>query len=400
MPYNYLLTSGTIIPDTSTLKAEVQTEWRSALGQDLSLDDESPQGVLINAEVISRAASAENNAALANQINPDVAGGIYLDSLCALFGLQRIAETRTAITGVDLAGQPQTTIPTGSRARTAAGDVFELVATVQLDSGGLGTGDFRAVEFGPVPAPANDLTFIVDAVLGWETVNNPNAGVIGSDVQSDASLRNLRRRTLARQSMSIGEAVTAAVSDLEGVRSLQMRENTTNAAATIDGILIDAHSLWVCVDGGTNADIAKALLDAKTCGAGWTGAVSVNVVDEFSGQTYPVEFNRPDEINILAKFTVRRGTFVGSIQDAIRDAVMTYADGEFPNEQGFVVGGNVSPFDLSGPVTTLVPGLYVAKVEITSPDLPGPPPYSTDEIVIGLDQVPRITPGSITVIEL
>jgi hypothetical protein len=125
--YSYLTTTGTIIPDTADLKAEVQAEFRAALGSDLSIEDETPQGVLIVGEVQSRSAAAANNAALANQINPDVSGGVFLDALSALSGLQRAAATVTVVSGVELTGVPGTVIPTGTRARTSAGDVFALV---------------------------------------------------------------------------------------------------------------------------------------------------------------------------------------------------------------------------------------------------------------------------------
>lgn len=400
MPYNYVLTTGTIIPDASTLRTEVQTEWRAALGDDLNLDDETPQGVLINAEVESRIASAQNNAALANQINPDLAGGIYLDALCGLSGIARAPATKTAVLGVELTGRPATFIPAGSRARTAAGDVFATNSGVILDSLGAGVADFTAVEYGPIPAGVGDLSLIVDAVLGWETVTNPAAGILGSDEQSDEALRNLRRVTLAYQGMSIGEAVTSRVYALEGVRSLVMRENTGSSPATIDGILIDAHSLWVCVDGGETVEIADALLSAKTCGAGWTGTEIVFTLDPFSGQSYEVRFNRPDVVNILANITVRRGTFVGDITQAVRDAVMAYANGELPSDPGFVVGVNVSPFEIAGAITREVLGIYVGIVDLASPDIPGGIDFQPAQIPIGLGEVARITPSSIAVFEV
>lgn len=397
MPYNYLLPTGTIVPDASTVLTDVQGEWRAALGADLNVDPETPQGVLIVAEAQNRIQAAENNAALANQINPDVSGGVFLDALCGLSGVYRAGATRNLVTGVLLTGQPQTLIPAGSRARTANGDLFESVGAVQFDSLGQGSVSFQAVEVGPVAAAANSLTLIVDAVLGWETVNNPNAGVTGKAQQSDESLRNYRRQTLARQAMSVSEAVTGDVYAVPGVRSLQFRENTGASLALIDGILIGGHSVWACVDGGTDADIAAALLQAKTAGAGWTGSVSVNVVDPFSGQAYPVDFERPTDFNVLCRVTVRRGTFVGDIASTVRDAVLAYANGELPGDVGFVVGGDVSPFELAGAITRQVLGIYVQKVEVSATS---PIAYQPTEIDLAINEVARITGSSITVIEL
>jgi len=69
--YNFIESTGTIVPDTSDLLTAVQGEYTSAFGEDLNLDPETPQGILISMEVLARAAVAANNANLANQTNPD-----------------------------------------------------------------------------------------------------------------------------------------------------------------------------------------------------------------------------------------------------------------------------------------------------------------------------------------
>ena len=400
MPYDFLALTGTVVPDTSTLKAEVQAEFRAALGDDLSLDDETPQGVLIVGEVQSRAAAAANNAALANQINPDLAGGVFLDAICALLGEERDAQTRTLVRDVNLYGVAGTFLPAGTRARTAEGGVFATVGAVTLGPA-LTTVDFLAVEGGPVPCPPAALTLIVDAVLGWEVVLNPSAGILGSFVQSDGSLRLSRRQTLARQGLSTPVAVTSALYALPDVRSLQFRENIGNAPATIDGILIGAHSVWVCVDGGTDANLGLALLSNKTAGADWTGAVTVNVVEPSSGQTYPVKFDRPFDTPVLLRVTVRRGTYVGDLSALVQSAVLDYAVGALPGEQGFVVGGNVSPFEIAGALGVRASGVFVVKVEVAPAPGPGAPlAYQTDEYVINIKQVATIQASSITLVEL
>lgn len=396
MPYEFLTLTGSIVPDTATLKAEVQAEFRAALGEDLSLDDETPQGVLIVGEVQSRSAAAANNAMLANQINPDLAGGVFLDAICALLGEERDPETRTLVRDVTLTGVAGTFIPAGARARTASGDVFATVGANTLGAGSTAV-DFLAVRGGPVPCGIGALSLIVDAVLGWEGVTNPSAGLLGAFTQSDESLRLRRRQTLARQGLSTPEAVVSDLYALPDVRSLAFRENIGDAPATIDGILIGAHSVWVCVDGGTDDDIALALLGAKTAGAGWAGAVTVNVTEPSSGQTYPVSFDRPTAVTMLIRVTVRRGTYVGDLTALVQAAVLDYATGAIPGEQGFVVGGGVSPFEIAGAIGVRSAGVFVVKVEV-APASSGV--YQTDEYAIALDEVATTEASSITLVEL
>jgi uncharacterized phage protein gp47/JayE len=399
--FEYLDKTGVILPDTADLLAAVQAEYRAVFGDDLSVDSETPQGTLIASETQARADVLRMLAELANQVNPDVSGGRFLDSLCALLGLERNAATRTFVPSVIVTGQPQTVVRAGTRARTEAGFIFQSVNSVQLDNLGAGVVDFAAVDLGATPCPANTLTTIVDAVLGLETITNTTAGVVGTDEQSDESLRSLRRATLARQGISVSEAITSALYDpAVGVRSLQFRENVTNAAAVIDGINLVAHSVWVCAHGGADADVALALLSNKTAGADWNGAVTVDVVDEYSGQTYAVAFDRASPVPFLVRITARRGSYTGNVADAVRNSVMDYVDGEIPGERGFVVGGGVSPFEISGAVTSQTPGVYVSNVEILRPSEPGGGSWRAEEYQVSLNEVPTLQASSITVIEL
>ena len=148
--YDYITNTGTIIPDTATTRDEVIEEYQGVFGQDLITDDESPEGVLINAETTSRQSVARNNATLANQINPNLAGGPFLDAIWALTGGQRVTATRTTVIAT-VTGVANTVIPVGSQASTTGSDLFETVTQVTIPAGGTLTGvDFRSVETGPV----------------------------------------------------------------------------------------------------------------------------------------------------------------------------------------------------------------------------------------------------------
>lgn len=395
--YKYVAETGVIVPDTSGLLADVEGEWKAALGADLQVTPDTPQGVMIVAETTARADVLRINAATANQINPNLAGGLFLDAICALLGLERAIATRTLVRNVQLNGQPSTIVPAGVRARTDEGDLFESVGGVVLNSTGVGLVDFRSVEYGPIQCAAGSLSNVVTSVLGWETVTNANEGIPGTAEQSDEALRDLRRRTLARQGISTVEAQISDLYALPGVRSLQFRENIAAITQVIDGITMVAHSVWACVDGGTDADIARSLLTNKTDGAAWNGSVVVSVLEPFSGQNYTVKFDRPDEVPVLIRVTVRQGSALVDPQTAVRDAVMAYVNGEIPGERGFVVGGAVSPFEIAGGVSHFIPGLFIAKVEV-APTISGL--FQTTEIALVIDQVATTQASSVTVVEL
>ena len=312
--YTYVEQTGLIVPDTSATLGEVQSEWQQAFGNDLIVTPDTPQGVMISAETIARNNFINNNASVANQINPNYAGGLFLDAIMALTGSQRLAQTPTVVSGVTVSGVAGTTIPAGSQAQTAAGDLFQSTTTVVLPSGGSTTVNFQSVQNGAIPCAANALTTIVSAVLGWETVNNSAAGVIGTTTHSDQAARAYRKNTLAFQALSLAESITSALYATQGVTSLTFQENVSPNTATINGITMIGHSIYACVNGGTNNAVAAALLENKSSGCAWNGGTTVNVVEPSSGQTYAVSFDRPTQIPILIQATVHNASSAQVIQ--------------------------------------------------------------------------------------
>lgn len=387
--YKYLSPEGVIVPDTSAILDETNQEWKDVFGQDLDVNPETPQGVLIASDVAVRSEVVANNAAVANQINPNYAGGVFLDDIWAFMGGKRRAATYTLVENVTLTGIPGVVIPSGSRRATTSGDVFQLLTTVQLDnSTGKSVGIFQALEPGAIPCAAHTLTVPVQGYtsVGWETSDNPNAGAVGRETQSDLSAKQERVQTLGLQGRSVADAVYANVRALDGVKSISFRENYTNASLTVDGITLVANSVWVCVDGGVDADIAAALYRSKTGGGNWNGAVTVTYVEPRFGQSFPVKFDRPTAKPITTRVSY---TVVGSISGdpvtLIKQAVVDYANGLLENgEEGFVLGEDVSPFEIAAAVNYRVPGLFISKVEIA--DQATTPTWTVVTKAIGLKE--------------
>jgi len=393
--YGFVTSTGVIVPDTATLQTAVENEWREAFGADLVVTADTPQGVLITAEVLARDAIVRNNAALANQINPDLAGGVFLDAIWKLTGGQRIAASYSLVTGVQLNGVPNTIIPEGVQASVGPnGDIFESTGTVQLDASGQAFATFQALEVGPVAAPVGDLDTIVSGVLGWETITNPSAAVLGVTGESDLASRRRRRNTLALQTVSISEAIVSGLFDTPGVRSVLFRENVTNADLIIEGYTLEPHSVFACVQGGTDADVAATLLRTKSAGAAWNGDEEVDTVDPVSGQTYTVKFQRPEVVEIYMQITVRQGSEVSDPETLVRAAVEAYAAGELEGEAGFVIGADVSPWEIGGAINRQAPGLYVQSVGISLTA----GSYAPDVLPITILEQARVVAGNIEVL--
>lgn len=384
--YQYITSTGVIVPDTSAIRDEVASEWRAAFGQDLVVTSETPQGAMITIDVESRDGMVRNNAELANQINPDIAGGVFLDAIWALTRGRRRSATRSVLSGVEFRGIPGTIIPSGSVAVVeSTGARFLTSIDLVIGSAGLVTGQMVAEETGPVAAPAGALNQVASSVLGWEQVNNPTSAALGVNRETDIASRKRRRNTLALQSISLPEAVISRVYGVDGVRSMTFRDNDTNSTQVIDGVTLLPHSVWACVDGGEETDIATALLASKTGGAGWNGDVLVSLIEPASGQAYGVRFDRPEELSRVLRITIKPTTL--DAQTIILQAVAQYQSGELDGEDGLVVGEDLSPFEIAGAINEAEPRIFVKKVESSVDGLS----WSTAIINANINQVFRIT---------
>jgi uncharacterized phage protein gp47/JayE len=400
--YTYVTPTGVIVADTSDILSEVQAEWQGVFGPTLNLAQSTPQGLMIAAEALARSNVVKNNAVVSNQINPNQASGLFLDAICSFTGLLRQAATYSTYTGVTIAGIAGTVVPAGSQVTTVNGDYFALQTAVTIGSGGTVTGTYVAVNSGPVAAPSGTLQPFT-AVYGLETVTAGSAGSVGAVAQSDVSLRQLRRNTLALQGLGFNEAVTSALNNIPGVLGIQFLENKSASAQTIQTIAMAGSSIWACVDGGTALAIATALYDNTGQGVGWNGAQSYSITDPYSGQVFNVLYDVPTTVAFLTQITVVQKGFAGNATTAVQNAVLAYftngisaaANDPEVDIAGIQVGVNVSPFEIAAAIAAICPGIYVREVQIS---LASTVSYVTTEIAMPINQKATITAGGINVI--
>lgn len=390
--YEYVTTTGIIVPNIADLQSEVASEWTGTFGTGLNTASSTPQGVVIASDVAARQGVVNNNAALANQINPNQAEGVFLDAICALTGLERQANTPSVIT-VALAGVAGSPIASGSTITSVNQDVFSLNTDVTLDGSGNGVGIFTALVAGPVPVPSGSYT--PADVLGWETAVAASTGTVGTAEQSDEALRTLRAQTLFLQGVSLIGATLSAVNALTGVLSSQGLENVTSSTQTISGVSLVAHSIWICVDGGLQTAIANALLHNKSMGANWNGAVTQGVVDPSSGQTYTVKYDVPTLVPLLVRVTCKQGSFQGNPATAIPIAAAAFANNQVDGITGFVLGQSASPWEMGAGIQAQLPGLYISKIELS---LVSSVDYEPAEIAMEIFQKATVIAADVAVV--
>ena len=168
-------------------------------------------------------------------------------------------------------------------ARQENGSLVRVPQPIRTNAGGYPTLNGSVIQ----PTVEGNFSIRVLSENGSQLFYTPNsAQALFNSVDSASGV-------IAAQSSSTAAAIQAALIGVTGYRSHKFRENTANTPETIDGILLSPHSNWVAVEGGSDADVAAALSNAKSSGSGWNGAVSVVYPDPVSGQSHPVRFDRP-----------------------------------------------------------------------------------------------------------
>jgi len=408
--YAYDRDTGLIIPDTSTLKADVQSEFKSALGSNMDLTDATPQGRLIDGEVTARSNVIAYTAGIANQINPDQSGGVFLASLFSLMGGTPYTATPTVFDG-RVYGTNGSTSPSGMSIYDSAGNVFNQqtaavlnqVDTTVTPNTYYGVATFQAAVAGATAVLAGATWFISSTAPSNITkVVNPLAGTTGQAIESDVAARRRRKSTLAAQSSNTVRAIKAGVSALSGYRSMVIRENDDSSVAVIDGISMPANSVYVCVQGALDVDIADAMLTAKGTGAAWTVGqvprgtpVTTSLIEPSSGQPYTILHARPLIVSCTCVVTYDASQSVGNYepQYAVQDAINKYQNGLINGDPGLVIGRNLSAYELSGAVSSVYPGLYIADVTVT-----GKTVVAGQEIPVEMWEQAELPVGSIVVV--
>lgn len=161
-------------------------------------------------------------------------------------------------------------------------------------------GDFQADVTGANTLAADSLTVITTPVAGWNTVNNPQAGSTGRELETDDELR-LRRLQSIITGNATDEAIRSSIfNDVSGVTNVVVKSNRSDI---VDSEGRDPHSFEAVVEGGTDNDIADKILDVQPAGITSYGNTQVNRPDS-QGFTQAIRFSRPETVYIFVK--VRR----------------------------------------------------------------------------------------------
>ena len=311
-------------------KTLLEDVFKDALGQDIDVSSETPTGQLVGGLSLLLAVVDESEISLSNAHSLLRSSGIQVDDQLSILNILRM-DAQHSTAGVTITGEPGTTVPRGARASTTSGDVFETSSAIVILSSGSASVSMRAVEPGPIVADAGTLTRINDVISGWEGVTNAAAATLGRDVETDLAAKRRQRRHIGRNARGSLAAIEAAVREMEGVSDALVVDNPTNASVNERGETINARSIYVVAEGGSNAAVATAISQSKPAGTPMSGTQATNIsVFNAQGQvvgTRAITFSRVFDVPVTATVNITLDAeFPADGTAAILDAIIGYFD--------------------------------------------------------------------------
>jgi uncharacterized phage protein gp47/JayE len=265
-----------------------------ALGPALDTDDESALGQMNGTFASALAEAWEVIEEAYHGFDPDSAEDYLLVLLSALTGTRKRGATHgTVLLTVSL--DSGTTLPAGSIA--AVDGRPDITVETDVDVDGTAGGDFPVsatfTGLGTIAAFAGTITQIVTPFTGWTAVTNANDAIKGREADTNITLRARREAELAIRGGSTVRAIRADVTAVDGVESVFVLENTTDAY-DVNGL--PPHSFEVLIDDGdtpaaSDDAVAQAIFDGKPAGIRAFGGQTGTATDDNS-DTHAVDFSR------------------------------------------------------------------------------------------------------------
>ena len=286
---------------------ELVVQYQAIYGNDINVDIDSPDGQRIAIEAKAQLDLQTYGAIVYNEMDPDLADGLSLERLVKLSGIERRPASKSQA-DVDIVASQAVTLPIGYKVEDDIGQIWETTQEIIL-SIGVNNATLFAEEFGAIEALPNTITEPVTIITGVTSVTNPAAATVGQDEETDPELRARRILSLRNPATSTIGGLFSVLGNLPNVTGLQIYENDTDI---FDPVLqLNAHSIWIVIEGGDLNAIAEAVVKNKTAGTGLKGNTVAQYQETITlsnglsfDNTTDVEFDRPSIVELFVRVDV------------------------------------------------------------------------------------------------
>ena len=314
-------------------RTQLEQAFVAAFGDDFLLDQQLPQGVLIQelAEILYNADM--DGVEVLSRLNMNTVSGVYLDLIGGLRGLTRILGTPANLT-IKITSKPSAlpyTLPEGtSFTNQQTGESFTLLESKTITTEETNNVVITCTENGTVNSEvSNTMSCSVSNVI--DVIITGVAQGMDNEVDSDYRVRLLKTATVASGTV---QSVANLLLAMDCVKTAGVNYNDT--AEVVDTIPAYCTEFMAVPVAGYDLPtfkqrVAKVICDNKTAGAPTFGNTTVTDVTDAFGQNRTINFTIPSKLDIEISVAVTSPTTTGlmdlSESDDIKTQIASYING-------------------------------------------------------------------------
>jgi len=303
---SYGVTSSGFVKKTlAQIQSETEQDYFEQFGEEFVLDPRQPAGQekAILDERISLLWDLAQ--AVYSFLNVEQSEGASLENLVALNGISRLPATKSKLT-VTVSGGVGLTVPAGMEVQKIdnADIVFVNPTEEIIDGSGQIDLVFEGKESGPdIYVEASNIELVVP-VAGITGVDNAEAAIAGTNIETDAELKARRKISIQNENSPSDQGIRAALlAEVENVTSAQVISNRTDS--TVDGR--PPHSFEAILEGGLDGDIAQVIYNNMPAGIKPYGDESVIITDT-EGYDHEIGFSYVSDTAMDCQLTIGKNT--------------------------------------------------------------------------------------------
>lgn len=355
--------SGTFYSSPGAIDETVRRFFIALFGPDIAPDlaPDTVVGTMVEmfkGLIITNTVNAVN---IANQDNIMVATGVFLDSIAQAKGLSRHPPRRASVNAT-VSGNPKVHIPRGTKAESRGGDVFISVDDATLDSKGQATILFISEEAKKISLGPGDLNTLLDRIDGVASITNKTAAIPGADQESDDAFRQRVNNSFFLYSSCTPKSLETYIRQTSpSTLDALVINNNTGGKMKVGDLEIPEGYFWVCVYGGTEDSIARAIY-VKAGGCPMVGKNSYVYLDKTNNQKFKVFFDYAVEKYFDVVITV--GNSINDVTSKVAKLFEELRWGYVVDNNLLKIGKSINNLMVAQFLTREIAGLDLLDVQI------------------------------------
>lgn len=227
------------------IRAALINRYKAIYGTDIDLSTGTADGVFVNDLALIINNLLQGMQTMYSNLDIDTAGGIYLDTLCALSNIYRKLATPSNAS-IQVTNTSTSATSTYNNLTFIDQSGMEWYYPGDISFEGNETKELTVIckESGEIEAPAGWIYQTLE-VTSLIVVQEDDAN-IGTADETDTELRARRIQSSGAAGITVLEALVAALSNISGIDDVKIYNNNVAESTTaVDGTTIDPHSIYI-----------------------------------------------------------------------------------------------------------------------------------------------------------